>query len=417
MSEPSVKTWQPPVLNGPGDTPPIDFRIQDREAPRNASPTEAAALPSKWATPARDAIAPGDSLEQIAERQPSLVARLIQDILDAARTHAEIATDSLERAAIVVMHLGPLLAGRVFQHCDDDDLRSISAHILNMKSVSATRREEVLEEARERLVGGNIGSRGGGDFVHGFLYSARGNRRFALLAEIKGTTGEAFRRMNEIDHEQLISRFQKEHPQTLALILSQIDSLKAAAILDGLPEKVQKEVISRLATFGRVSPEVMQRLEENLSDEIDALTSDSTSAGGPRVLAHILNRTGRSTEKACLETLDDLDVDLAERVRLQMFTFDDIANLADDDLKVVLSEIDPDDLAVALRGAEDRITRRFLDHLQENRRETYESAAAALGKVRMNDVENVQIKIVHIVRDLEVNGKVTVVRGEGEQLL
>ncbi len=418
MSESSVQTWQPPVLNVSGEAPPMDFHLHpDRQTARSASRPEEAAVPSKWATPVSDTIAPDDSLEQIAERQPSLVARLLQDFLDATRTGTEIGQEGLERAAIVAMHLGPLLAGRVFQHCDDDDLRAVSAYILDVKSIPATRKVEVIEEARACLVGGNVGSRGGGDFVHGFLYSARGNRRFALMAEIKGTTGEVFRRMNDIDHEQLISKFQKEHPQTLALILSQIDSLKAAAILNGLPEKIQSDVTGRIATLERVSPEVMQRLEENLAEEIDALTSGSTSTGGPEVLAQILNYSGRSTEKACLETLDDVDADLAEKVRLQMFTFNDIANLADSDLRAVLNETDPEDLALALRGAEERITRRFVENLSEDRQKAYESAAAGLGMVRVGDVEDVQIKIVYIVRDLDANGKIVVVRGEREPLM
>ena len=154
-------------------------------------------------------------------------------------------------------------------------------------------------------------------------------------------------------------------------------------------------------------------LEESLSQDLQAiLAGQVTEIGGPKAVAEILNRTGRSTEKAVLERLDAQDPELAEDVRNQMFVFDDIANLTDREIQLILREVDSKDLSTALKGANDEMKDRIFANVSERVGTMMKEEMDFSGPVRMSDVEEVQLRVVQTVRQLEEAGQVTIVRGD-----
>ena len=213
--------------------------------------------------------------------------------------------------------------------------------------------------------------------------------------------------------DQLLPWIVWEHPQTIALILSQLDGALSAGVLNGLKPELQADVSFRIAQMENVSPQVLRDLETCLARDLQAILSGQvTEVGGPKAVAEVLNNTGRSTEKDVLQRLDARDPELAEEVRNQMFVFDDIAKLTDREIQMILREVDTKDLAVALKGGSQELQDRIFGNVSERVGTMIKEEMEFSGPVRMSDVEDVQLRVVQTVRQLEEAGQVTIVRSD-----
>ncbi len=318
------------------------------------------------------------------------------------------------KVAILMIALGQETTAEVMKYLNDLEVEQIAQAIAELDVVTTKQEDEVLEEFEQLLVAGKYVSQGGMDFARGALEKAMGPRKAQdLLDRVNSTTSSGFYMMRNVDPNQLIPFVSKEHPQTVALILSQLDANQAAGVLNGLSEELQADVSFRIAQMDNISPQVLRELEDTLAQDLQAiLAGQVTEIGGPKAVAEILNRTGRSTEKAVLERLDAQDPELAEEVRNQMFVFDDIAKLTDREIQMILREVDTKDLAVALKGGSEELQDRIFGNVSERVGTMIKEEMEFSGPVRMSDVEEVQLRVVQTVRQLEEAGQVTIVRGD-----
>ena len=318
------------------------------------------------------------------------------------------------RVAILMIALGQETTAEVMKYMNDYEIEEIAQSISELEVVTTEQEDQVLEEFEQLLLTGKYVSQGGMDFARGALERAIGPRRAGeLLDRVNSTTTSGFYMLKNVDPNQIIPFIRKEHPQTIALVLSQLDSSQAAGVLNGLREEVQADVAFRIAGMDTISPQVLRELESSLAGELDNILSGQvTEIGGPKAVAEILNRTGRWTEKAVLERLDAQDPELAEGVRNQMFTFDDIANLTDREIQLILREVDSKDLAVALRGAGVEMQNRIFANVSDRVGQMMKEEMDFSGPIRLSDVEEVQIRVVQTVRQLEEAGQISIVRGD-----
>jgi len=318
-----------------------------------------------------------------------------------------------QKIAVLMISLGQETTAEVMKYLTDMEIEMIAQSISEMEVVTTEQEDEVLEEFEAMLLAGKYVSQGGMDFARGALEKALGPRKAqALLDRVSSTTASGFYMLRNVDPNQIIPFLSKEHPQTIALILSQLDSNQAAGVLNGLPEEMQADVAYRIAQMDNISPQILRELEDVLAQELQAIMSGQiTEIGGPKTVAEILNSTGRSTEKAVLERLDAQDPELAEEVRNQMFVFDDIANLTDREIQMILREVDSKDLAIALKGGSEELQDRIFGNVSERVGTMIKEEMQFSGPVRMSDVEEVQLRVVQTVRQLEEAGQVTIVRG------
>jgi flagellar motor switch protein FliG len=323
-----------------------------------------------------------------------------------------------QKVAILMIALGQDTTAEVMKYLTDQEVEGIAQAISELDVVTTEQEDEVFEEFEQLLLAGKYVSQGGIDFARGALEKALGPRKAqALLDRVNSTTSSGFYMLRNVDPDQIVPFISKEHPQTISLILSQLDSTQAAGVLTGLPEELQSDVAFRIAQMDNIQPQVLRELEESLANELQAILSGQiTEIGGPKAVAEILNRTGRSTEKAVLERLDAQDPELAEEVRNQMFVFDDIANLTDREIQMILREVDTKDLAVALKGGSDELQERTFGNVSERVGTMIKEEIQFSGPVRMSDVEEVQLRVVQTVRQLQEAGQVTIVRGDSNDV-
>ena len=379
-----------PVLKylKPGAHPPV-------EPADDGAHSDGSRVGSKAESETPAPISPSDSLEQIASRRPRDVAGLVQTLLPQAGDEAGD-DPGPHQAAVLIACLPSHLASTVLGYCSEEERETIRQAVSELTSITARQRDDLFKAVKERLVQGDY-------VLKGAVDSAR-----QVMA---GTLTGAFTMLGRTPPDQIVPLVTKEHPQTIALILSQLDADQAADVVSGLPEELQADVSYRIATMGNMSPEVLRELEENLARDLHAVSGGQiTGIGGPKAVAEILNRTGGSTEKDVLTRLDAQDPELAEEVRLQVYTFDDIARQTDREIKMIIRETDPKDLSVALKGASDETKERLFSNMSEEAAAQIKEEMACTGPVRMVDAQEVQIRVIQVVRQLEEAGQVTIAR-------
>jgi len=174
---------------------------------------------------------------------------------------------------------------------------------------------------------------------------------------------------------------------------------------------VQAEVSYRIATLDNITPSILKEIEESLETNLRDILGGRKDVGGPKIVADMLNLTGSTVEQNVLDKLDARDPEVAETVRNMMFVFDDLDSLTDREIQVVLREVEQKDLVVALKTASEEVKDKILGNMSERVRDFIEEEMEFLGPMRLSEVEDIQLRIVQKVRQLEEQGQVNIVRG------
>jgi flagellar motor switch protein FliG len=144
---------------------------------------------------------------------------------------------------------------------------------------------------------------------------------------------------------------------------------------------------------------------------------DQTTTGGIDSLVSILNSVDRGTERHLLESLEESDAELAEEIRKRMFVFEDIVKLSNQAVQRVLKEIDNRDLAVALKGSSEDVSKVIFGNISNRLQEMIKEDMEFMGPIRVRDVEEAQQKIVNVIRQLDDAGEIIIARGSEDELV
>jgi len=328
--------------------------------------------------------------------------------------------NGLQKAAILMIALGPEKASKLFKHLKDEEIESLTLEIANTKSISQQVKDDVLDEFYELCLAQQYIAEGGIGYAKELLDNALGAERASevigrLTASLQVRPFEFIRKT---DATQLLNFIQDEHPQTIALILSYLPSAQAAQIISALPPEKQADVAKRIAMMDRTSPDVIQEVESVLEKKLSSLVNqDYTIAGGVDSIVEILNSVDRATEKHILETLEIEEPELTDEIRKKMFVFEDILLLDDKSIQRVLREVDNGELAIAMKAANEQVQDAIFRNLSKRLAVMIKEDMEYMGPVRMKDVEEAQQKIVNIIRKLEDSGEIIISRGGGDDIV
>ncbi|MFT5376318.1 MAG: flagellar motor switch protein FliG [Candidatus Latescibacterota bacterium] len=321
----------------------------------------------------------------------------------------------MQKVAIVMVALGEEVSGEIMKHLSDYEIEEITQAIAALKNVSVELMDKVIEEFEQLMLAGEWISQGGTDFARAALERAVGPRKAQeILERVTSKVSSGFYMLKNVAPDQIAPFISHEHPQTIALILSQLEAPQASGILSNLPERLQADVAFRIATMENITPHVIKQIEESLESSLRDILGGNQDVGGPKVVADILNLTGSSVEKSVLDNMDAQDPEVAEAVRNLMFTFADISKLTDRELQTLMREVDQKDLVVALKSASDELKDKVLGNMSERVRTFITEEMEFLGPMRLSEVEEVQLRIVQQVRQLEEQGQITIVRGDSD---
>lgn len=328
--------------------------------------------------------------------------------------------DGLQKAAILLIALGPEHSSNIFKHLKEEEIEALTLEIANTRSVSPSDKDEIINEfyqiclAQQYIVEGGIG------YAKEVLEKSFGvEKAKTVIGKLTASLQvKPFEFVRKTDATQLLNFIQDEHPQTIALILAYLPAKQASDVVSALPTEKQADVAKRIAQMDRTSPDVIREVEKVLERKLSSLVNqDYTIVGGVDAIVQILNSVDRGTEKHIMESLEIDEPELADEIRRKMFVFEDILSLDDKSIQRVLREIENNEIAVALKNANEEVQNVIFKNLSKRLAAMIKEDMDYMGPVRLKDVEEAQQRIVNVIRKLEDSGEIIIARGGGDEII
>jgi flagellar motor switch protein FliG len=314
------------------------------------------------------------------------------------------------KAATVLLALGEEAAASIFSTLRKEEIYALNRGMHELSKVKENRQPEILLEFYELMKTSNpylLGTNN--DFIRTMVEQSMGDDASQILSDLGSDKYTQLQQINSVDARTLANSVRKEHPQTIALVLAHIDTSKGAKVLAQLPIDTQVEVCIRMASLDSVSPQTLRDVEEALMSEMKGLiVSGGEETSGVALVAEILNNIEKVHEDRIFDQLTEMDPGLAEEIRNNMFTFDDLIHIDDRGTQTLLKEIDNQVLILALKTASEEVKQKFFSNISQRAAEMIREDLEVLGAVRLSDVEAAQSTIVQTALQLEADGKIVI---------
>jgi flagellar motor switch protein FliG len=324
-----------------------------------------------------------------------------------------------EKVAIVMLSLPSERVRELCAHLEDDEVEKALAAISRMDAIPGRVQRQVLREFEEAAGKAKEEELQGGRKQALALLSHVGDgaRASKLLENLGRDEQRIDWTLRAYEEAYIAERIAEEHPQTIALILSQLSAQRGARVIEALPQALQPDVILRLANLSAVSNTVMTDLELGVGELFERQPLPTTRVGGAKSAAQMLNRVKKEAGASILEEVGARDSETAQNIRKRMLSFDDLVSVDARGFQALLREVNTQTLAVALKAASDEMRAKVNQNLSSRAAEQIQEEIELLGPMRLSEVERNQEEIVEIARRLEVEGRLTLDSGGGEDVL
>lgn len=326
----------------------------------------------------------------------------------------------IRKAAVLMVVMGDEFARSVFQNLGEEEVQILSREISKVDNVSGTQAEKVMAEMQEMSAAHNFITSGGVDQAKKMLTAAFGPERAKVLIERLmrsiGSELPSFDALQKADPQQVAKFIQGEHPQTIALVLSHLNSGAAAAMLMALPSDTRSDVAMRMAKLDEISPHIVGQIAGILEQKIQSLGQFSReSYGGVSAVAEMFNRLEANSGQELLEEISERDEEIGTALRNLMFVFEDMLLIDSMGMREILSRVDKKTLTLALKGTSQKLQEHFFGNMSERGAQMVREDMEAMGPVKVRDVEIAQQQAIEVVRGLEAEGVLSLQGAVGEQ--
>ena len=325
------------------------------------------------------------------------------------------------KAAMLLISLGDQASAKIVSQLSEDEIHRVSKAVAQIRSLSGGQVEGVLEEFYNLTLASDYVVSGGFEYARKMLVAAFGPEGgLRLLDKLPKDIGKpsSFGSLQKAEPKQLARFLQLEHPQTVALVLSHLDSSKSAALLSSLPEEVRGDVSLRMAGLDQIAPEIITKIARVIEEKLKGLGDFSReSRGGVRAVAEMFNRLDSSMSEALLSNIEQRDANIAGGIRNLMFVFEDFLALDQKSIKEVLAQVDRKVLTIALKGTSDSLKNHFTSCMSERGSEMLKEDMEAAGPVRIKDVEAAQKQVIAKVKELQAQGVVSLKGGSDQYVV
>ena len=324
----------------------------------------------------------------------------------------------IEKASIFLMSIGEDSAAMLVEYMDPDEILELSQTMSTLGVVNASVIEKLFIDYADQMTSTSslIGSY---DTTERLLGKVLGKERVnTIMEEIRGPAGRTmWEKLTNVNEEVLATFLKKEYPQTVAVVLSKIGTEHAARVLSLLPESFSMEVITRMLRMEVVQKEVLEDIERTLRTEFMSNLARTSKQDPHEMMADIFNNFERSVEQKLMTALEDKNQESAERIRELMFTFEDLNVLDSQGIQAIIRSVDRDKMTIALKGATDSLRDLFFNNMSERAAKIMREDMAAMGPVRLKDVEEAQQLLVNTAKDLASKGEILINRGEEDEMV
>jgi flagellar motor switch protein FliG len=323
-----------------------------------------------------------------------------------------------ERSAILLLSLGEEHGTQVWKMLDDEEIKEISQVMSTLGTVSSTLVEKLLVEFVSQMsaTGSLMGSYESTErLISRFM---PGDRVSQIMEEIRGPAGRTmWDKLGNVNESVLANYLKNEYPQTVAVVLSKIKPEHAARVLGALPEEFALEVVQRMLRMESVQKDILDKVEKTLRVEFMSNLARTAKRDSHEHMAEIFNNFDRQTESRFIVALEERSRDSAERIKALMFTFEDLGKLDPGSIQTLLRNVEKDKLGLALKGATDTLRDVFFANMSERAGKILREDMEAMGPVRLKDVDESQMRMVNVAKDLANKGEIMIANKQGEDEL
>ncbi|MCO5130109.1 MAG: flagellar motor switch protein FliG [Xanthobacteraceae bacterium] len=323
-----------------------------------------------------------------------------------------------QRAAVLMLALGEQYGGKVWSLLADDEVRELSAVMSSLGTIEADVVEDLMLEFVSRMSasGALMGNLEATErLLQQYLPADRVN---GIMEDIRGPAGRnMWEKLSNVQEDVLANYLKNEYPQTIAVVLSKLRPDHAARVLAILPETIALDVIGRMLKMETVQKDVIERVEQTLRHELMSNLSQTRRRDAHEVMAEIFNNFDRQTETRFIASLEEENRESAERIKALMFTFDDLVKLDSASAQTLMRHVDKDKLGIALKSANEDVRGFFLGNMSSRAGKMLLDDMAALGPVRLRDVDEAQALMVNLAKDLAARGEITLTKNRADDEL
>src|SRR5580765_5255374 len=323
-----------------------------------------------------------------------------------------------ERSAIVMLSLGEEHSQKIWQMMDEDEVKEVSQVMSTLGTVSSALIEKLMVDFVSQMSGtGSLM----GSYESTERLLARmmpGDKVSQIMEEIRGPAGRTmWDKLANVNESVLANYLKNEYPQTVSVVLSKIKPEHAARVLGALPEEFALEVVQRMLRMESVQKDILDKVEQTLRVEFMSNLARTAKRDAHEQMAEIFNNFDRQTESRFITALEERSRDAAERIKALMFTFEDLSKLDPGSIQTLLRHVEKDKLALALKGSTDTLRDVFFSNMSARAAKILKEDMEALGPVRLKDVDEAQMRMVNIAKDLANKGEIMIAGGSGEDEL
>ncbi|MDP3855354.1 flagellar motor switch protein FliG [Phenylobacterium sp.] len=322
-----------------------------------------------------------------------------------------------EKAAVILLALGED-HGTIWQALDEEEIKEISQAMAGLGNVSAA----VVEQLLVDFISGMSGA---GAIMGSFEQTQRLLQAFlppdkvdTLMEEIRGPAGRTmWDKLGNVNEAVLANYLKNEYPQTVAVVLSKVKSEHAARVLAALPEDFALECVTRMLRMEPVQREILDKIEQTLRTEFMSNLARTSKRDSHEMMADIFNAFDRQTEARFIAALEERNRESAERIRALMFVFEDLSKLDPGGVQTLLRGCEKDQLGLALKGASDGLREMFFSNMSERAAKIMRDDMENMGPVRLRDVDQAQMAMVQVAKDLAAKGEIMLAGSGGDDEL
>jgi len=314
----------------------------------------------------------------------------------------------IEKIAHFFVLIGDEATVKIFQNLPHNLVEDISIAISQIKSISKETALAILDEFNIFIKSSSYISTGGFDYAKEILYKSLGkaeaDKVLAKLARLQEAK-QSFAYLDNIDPKQLADFIKDESPQTIAVVLAHMAPEDSSAVLSKLDDTLRVKIAMQMATIKDVSPSIVQSMSTVLEKKLESLLASIVTVGGVKAVADMLNKMGPKATDV-LDSIANLDKELAAKIKEKMFVFEDLLALETNDIMKVLGNIETDVLTVALKNATEEEMAIIQSAMSQRARDRFNEEFELLGKVKIKDIEEAQRKILDVAMKLLEAGEI-----------
>ena len=371
----------------------------------------------------RSADAPAEAAAAAAVEAPAAPAPKVEPAKQQPSAAAKSRIAALtgpQKAAAVVVSLGADKASQLYKYMDPEDVETLTLEVARLGYLDSDMTEGVLTDFYEMCLTNKAITEGGLEYAKTVLEKAFGEQTAAQLLEKveKSMKNRQFAFLDKADAKSLFSALQYERPQTVALVLSYVSPAKSASVVEQMDPAKQVKVVEYMAKMESPSPSTMKIIEAEMNRRFSTIVSSkNVKVGGVDFVASLMNNIDRTSEKSIFDGLSAYNQELADEIRKRMFVFEDLVGMDDRSVQRFLRDCDPKDIVLSLKATTEEVANKLLSNMSTRMAQNIRDDLEITTNVRMKDVEEAQQRIVDVIRKLEEQNEIIIIKGGKDDII